>query len=202
MSELFRITTTHIIPAAQVCARAFMNDLQIDYFMPERKEREKYLYLFYAFLLRYGVHYGKVYATSSKLEGVIVWLPSQEADMPLWRMVRCGVIGLVRQAGIRRILRLQHFAKPVFDLHHSCAPFPHEYLFLLAVDPHYQGQGFARQLIQPRLQELDQQKLSCFLETHTEDNVALYERFGFKNIRKITIPETKLNFWGMVRQPT
>jgi ribosomal protein S18 acetylase RimI-like enzyme len=201
MSGLFSISKLHINTAAKVCARAFMDDPQIKYFFPESSEREKKLYLFYAFLIRYGLCYGTVYAPSKNIEGVMIWLPSEKSHMTIWRLLRCGVSRLLRPAGIKRIWLLQKFAEPVFQLHKRCAPFPHGYLFLLAVAPEFQGQGFASKLLNPLLARYDTWQLPTFLETHTKTNVAIYEKFGYQVIEKIALPKTKLNFWGMVRRP-
>jgi ribosomal-protein-alanine N-acetyltransferase len=52
----------------------------------------------------------------------------------------------------------------------------------IAVSPHYQGQGLAKQLLTEGLQVLQQQQISqCFLEVRASNQRAinLYKRFGF-----------------------
>lgn len=40
---------------------------------------------------------------------------------------------------------------------------------------------------------------TLYLETETGRNVAMYERFGFEVIRRITLPVVDLPMWEMVR---
>jgi hypothetical protein len=39
------------------------------------------------------------------------------------------------------------------------------------------------------------------LKTETESNVRLYERFGFRTVKTIALPELNLPMWEMVREP-
>jgi len=50
------------------------------------------------------------------------------------------------------------------------------------------------------LNRLDSEKIPCFLETQTEKNVAIYERYGFEVVEKGMIPETTLPHYGMLRK--
>jgi hypothetical protein len=52
------------------------------------------------------------------------------------------------------------------------------------------------------LERIQGEGLPCFLETQNEENVSLYEHFGFEVIYKETFPETELPNWGMVRFAT
>lgn len=47
---------------------------------------------------------------------------------------------------------------------------------------------------------IDREGLPCYLETQDEQNVPLYQHFGFKVVNKSTIPETKLTNWAMLRE--
>lgn len=58
-------------------------------------------------------------------------------------------------------------------------------LSFLYVDPDYQGQGIATELIKKALAELERPvRLEVF--THNERAKALYKRFGFKTVDRIT----------------
>jgi len=43
--------------------------------------------------------------------------------------------------------------------------------------------------------------LSIHLEPFTEENVKMYEHFGFRLLKKITLPIVDLPMWEMVRKP-
>jgi hypothetical protein len=75
--DLILLSREQIGPASEVLTRAFFNDSKLTHVLPDetiRTERGKHLF---AFELRYGLNYGRVYATSAALEGVAVWLPSE-----------------------------------------------------------------------------------------------------------------------------
>ncbi|MGL5839278.1 MAG: GNAT family N-acetyltransferase [Sphingorhabdus sp.] len=58
----------------------------------------------------------------------------------------------------------------------------HIYLACVGVAPHAQGKGVGRLLIEPGLQRADQLGVPVYLDTSTETNVSLYQRFGFEVI--------------------
>lgn len=75
------------------------------------------------------------------------------------------------------------------------------YLQVIVVERAYQGTGAFRRLLSPVLSACDQQGMAVILETQNEDNIPLYEHFGF------TVAQSKVNEAGgfthacMVRQP-
>ena len=77
---------------------------------------------------------------------------------------------------------------------------PHYYLFMIGVDPSEQGKGHGGVLLR-RLNELaDSERVECYLETDRQENVALYERFGYRvtsedNLKRLD----NLLLWTMTR---
>ncbi len=53
------------------------------------------------------------------------------------------------------------------------------YLQLVALDSSLKGSGAFRQLVEPILARLEQEKMPVLLDTHDKSNVSLYEHFGF-----------------------
>ena len=197
LNNLFRLTKAQIKPASQVCVRAFQDDPLFACFIPDAAERKnKSLYLF-QFCIRYGLLYGEVYATSPNLEGVAVWLPS---EISLWRVIRSGVMLLIFKLGWKVISRMRPIMKYLSSIHKSCVSFPHWYLFLIGVDPAFQGKGYARSLLKPMLARIDNEHLPCNLETQNQNNLPIYRHYGFKVIKDVIIPGTKLHHWLMLRE--
>ena len=85
-------------------------------------------------------------------------------------------------------------------VHQRLSPFRHWFLQVIGVDPQFQGKGYAGKLLKPMLARIDEEGLSCYLETLDEHNVALYEHFTFKVIDKSTIPGTNLTNWAILRE--
>ncbi len=79
---------------------------------------------------------------------------------------------------------------------------PHFYLFVLGVEPAWQGRGLGKRLLHRLSARADAAGLPCFLETDKETSVRLYESVGYEIVGEEKI--AKLNdarFWFMKRSP-
>lgn len=74
------------------------------------------------------------------------------------------------------------------------------YLYNLTVKPNFQKNGMATKLLKPMLEYLDRIGEDCYLETHKEENVKIYEKFGFKLVEVSKIPKTELTQYSMLRE--
>ena len=75
------------------------------------------------------------------------------------------------------------------------------YLLIIGVATRYQGQGFGGQLLQALIDQSEKSGLPIYLETETEENVQLYQHFGFTVLKVITLPLINLPMWEMIREP-
>ena len=194
-----RTNHRQIKPMADMLARAFHDDPMPQYVFADAESRDAKLPNFYEIPLRYGLRYGEVYATSANLEGVAVWLPSEKAYMSSRGIILAGAILNTLRMGSKpgeRIDRLGTFLDKQHKLH---VPEKHWYLYVLGVDPEYQGQGYASQLLKPMLERLDREGLPAYLETNKERNVTLYQHFGFDVVEESIPPGTDLVTWAMKR---
>jgi ribosomal protein S18 acetylase RimI-like enzyme len=71
------------------------------------------------------------------------------------------------------------------------------FLWIIGVRPEFQESGFSSRLIKPMLSRLSDEKVPCFLETHDEKNVSLYQHLGFDIVDESMIPGTSLKHWAM-----
>jgi ribosomal protein S18 acetylase RimI-like enzyme len=152
--------------------------------------------------VRYCLKYGEVYAPSKDLEGVVAWVPGEYADMTAWRIIRSGAIG----AAIRMGLSASKKMGPVFktiaeDRHEHMAGSTYLYLFVVGVATRLQGKGFGGKLISAAIGKSERKGVQLYLETETEENVKMYEHFGFRLLKRITLPMVDLPMWEMVRKP-
>ncbi len=97
--------------------------------------------------------------------------------------------------------KMRKFDEYVEKQHRELAPKRHWYLSVLAVGPEYQGSGYGSQLIRGMLPRMDEEGLSCYVETEGEQNVAIYEHFGFQVIEEFEIPDSKDKLAAMLREP-
>lgn len=77
---------------------------------------------------------------------------------------------------------------------------PHYYLFVLGVDPHLQGKGVGRLLLEHLAARADKEGVPCWLETDKKSNVALYRKHGYEVVHEDVLDMTKpLRMWTMKR---
>ena len=51
------------------------------------------------------------------------------------------------------------------------------------------------------LDRCDREGVPCYLETHNEQNLGLYEHFGFEVKEKGVLPGSNRSHWAMLRNP-
>ena len=78
-------------------------------------------------------------------------------------------------------------------------PSPHWYLFIIGVDPNFKGKGYAGRLIKPMLSRIKREQLPCYLDTNNEENIGLYQHYGFKVLKKYQFPGINVINWSMLR---
>ena len=200
LDGLCRLTKAQVKPAAEMLARAFHNYPLFRYYFPEELERKKITSYFLSLAIYSGIRYGEIYATSLNMEGVAIWLPSDNYPVNIWKLVRSVPISVIFGFGRYGGGRMRQLGEYVDVVHQRLSPFRHWFLQVIGVDPQFQGKGCAGKLLRPMLARIDEEGLSCYLETLDEHNVALYEHFNFTVIDKSTIPGTNLTNWAMLRE--
>jgi len=200
MGNLYRVTKEDCTRAGTVLADAFAEDpawkMALEGFTPDQRSA------FFEGAVRYCVKFGDIFATSEKLEGLIVTIHSSMADMTFWRTIRSGSIIPMFRMPMRLGLKLRDIFDPLEkDRKENMKGIEHIYLMILGVGTKHQGKGHGKRLLETRLEELDKTGLPVYLETGTEHNVAMYEKRGFRVIKEITLPIVDLPHWEMLREP-
>ena len=198
---MLRFEKAHIKPASLMLARAFNDDPLSAYVFPNPEERIKKMPYGYQFVLRYNLFHGRIFETSPHLEGVAVWVSSDNLGTSFWRMLFSGAIWPAIKMGLEAGRKMQEIDRYVDKRHHELLPAKHWYLALLGVDQQHQKKGFASQLLNGMLSEIDREGLPCYLETEGSQNVSMYQHFGFKVIEELAIPDTPVTFVLMLREP-
>src|SRR5690606_23747385 len=130
--------------------------------------------------------YGEVHILDG-MRGVACWLPPEHAVPTFWRQVRSGMLSLPWHFGVSGFRKLTAYDEVARRLHHQHASMPHWFLSAIGIDPAHQGQGLGSALMQPMLSRADNDGLPCWLDTHQEQNVRLYERHGFEVRERVTL---------------
>lgn len=82
-------------------------------------------------------------------------------------------------------------------LTHHLGQEPQWYLHLVAVRPQFIGRGYASLLVRPMQDRADKEGLPCTLITQSIGNVRIYEHWGFKVSREMTVPGSGEKFYSM-----
>jgi len=201
--NVIKLEKSQIKSASKTFALAFYDEPHIVYLIPDSSKRNFFLSHFFEFRLKYGLLYGEIYATSENLEGVAMWLPSKNAKLTPWKLIRAGAISFLSHIffsmNFRILGRLRYISSYTYSIHNHYVPYNHCFLSLIGVDPKFQGNGFAGILLRDMLAKLDQNSVSCYVETTNEKYISFYENFGFTTIKDTYIPKTNIRLVAMVR---
>jgi ribosomal protein S18 acetylase RimI-like enzyme len=200
LNGLLRLNREHVRPASEMLTRAFFNDAETVYFLPDAGKRARQLPYLFRSAVAHGIYHGEAYATSPDLEGVAIWIPSDMLDIPFWRLLMYGGLTALFKVSPRTLWGMKSTDNYISDLHRRLAPFPHWYLSVLGVVPEHQGKGYASRLVRPMLARLDGENMPAYLETQNEKNVGIYRRYGFEVIETLVTPIAKKETWIMVRK--
>ncbi len=186
--------------AARVMARAFYDEPISRHAYPDLARREKKLPYVYEFLLRYAHRYGQIFVTSEKIEGLAAWIYLEKVSSSLGQLFVSGAIIPLLKMGIRASRNMRPYFGHLEKKHKIMMPGTHWYLMLMGVAPEAQRQGYATKLINNMLTRIDHEGLPCYLETDSERNISVYQRFGFKVIEEFDVPKAGVREWAMLRE--
>jgi len=187
---LVQLSETDIAAAAEQLARAFQDYPTFVYVYPDAGERKDKLPCFFKSMVHKGLLQGEVYATSSAMEGVAVWLPP---GIP-------GGVSKAYEIDKEAYERFAYYGRCVYAVRQQYAPPLHWFLELIGVVPECQGKGYAGRLLRPMLERTDRESLACYLDTEVDGNVTMYRHFGFRVVDDTVVPDTGVRSWGMLRE--
>jgi ribosomal protein S18 acetylase RimI-like enzyme len=198
--NVVRLEKARYSQARQTVGKAFFDYNLMQYAAPNPQHRAPAVMSLYGALLGDCFRWGEVFVTEDVI-GAACWLPPEVSVPGLARQIRAGMLALPLRFGIAGFNRLQAYDAMAVELHHAYARTPHWYLSVIGVEPQYQGQGIGGALMQPILSRADAEGLPCYLETHRESNVRLYEKHGFQICTRADVPGHPFPVWAMRREP-
>ena len=178
------VTEADVPAVAALLARAFASNPGMSWVFRDPASRPAHLERLFALLLaRVWLPRGEC-VTTAALDGAALWLGPGRWHLPLAEQARL-LPRAARVAGRHTPRMLRGMA--LTESRHPATP-EHWYLAVLGVDPSSQGRGFGPHLMAPVLERCDREGTPAYLETDTEQNVALYERHGFRVTGELTLP--------------
>jgi len=195
ISKLFKIQKRDLKNAVDVLTDAFSKEsMWKEVFTDEEKNR-----ILTEVMVRFCLKYGSVYATSENFEGIMALAP-HDKEMTTWTIVRSGAFFLSMKIA-DEAKKMEVLNSAVEEAKKSLNLGSHIHLLMMGVSQEFQGKGFGGKLLRALIEKAEAEKKSIYLETQKENNVKLYEKYGFSVKRTIILPEPlNLPMWLMVRQ--
>ncbi|MFW9820905.1 MAG: GNAT family N-acetyltransferase, partial [Candidatus Thorarchaeota archaeon] len=194
ISELYKIQKKDLKNAVNVLDNAFSEEsMWNEVFNDEDKNR-----VLTEVMVRFCLKYGNVFSTSENLEGIMAIAP-HDKDMTTMRVIRSGAFFLsMKIANESKIMKI--LSNAVEEAKKSLNLGPHIHLLIMGVSQEFQGKGFGGKLLRALIEKAEKERLPIYLETQKEENVSLYEKYGFSVKKKLTLPEPlNLPMWLMIR---
>lgn len=199
MSTTIRVRTAgrdDVDAAAMTLAAAFQHDPVTSWILPDPRRRAAGLPHFFGTMARhlFVPHGGGDLALrpDGTVAGAALWAPPNHRPSPSTELRMLP--GLVRAFGRRTLAGKQ--VGDLLEKHHPAAP--HWYLAMIGTAPDARGAGYGNALLRSRLDRIDAEGATAYLESSNPDNVPYYERFGFTVTEEIRIPDGP-PLWLMLR---
>ena len=192
--DLYRLTSKDYSRACEVLGLAFQEDPIWKAILKDDPDKFS---LVFGVPLKYSLKYGVVLASSPNLEGIAAWLPSDYIKSSLFRLLISGALWSAMKLGNKIGKLIQEVSDIITKDREANMEGTYLYLYVIGVAPDHQGTGIGSRLINSMLAHLPPE-IPIYLETETERNVRLYERLGFKVLKKVMIPILQLPMWEMI----
>ena len=140
------------------------------------------------------------FSSDSDAKAVAIFAPPKFTGSKVIPFLLGGGIKLTFLAPLStffRLLRYENHSMKLKKYHtnHDCW-----YLYNVTVKPEFQNHGECSKLLRPMLEYFDRVGQNCYLETHNEKNVELYEHFDFELLEISHIPKTDIKQYSMLRK--
>jgi ribosomal protein S18 acetylase RimI-like enzyme len=185
--------------AADVLARALHDDPLLCYVLPDPDRRAAALPKHFAGLVRFGLAFGEVDATTDVL-GAAVW-QTPGADITPERMQAIAGHEIWTSLGEDGALRFGEVMDALQPVNETDVGGDHWYLMMVGVDPAEQGRGIGASVLAPGTAQADAARLPCYLVSFNERNLPFYQRLGFQVATSDVEPKSGLRFWTFLRKP-
>jgi ribosomal protein S18 acetylase RimI-like enzyme len=172
--------SSHEEKFAGLLSRAFYNDPYYVFIMPDGKKRIAHLNWWMKILLRYTLKYGNIYYTDD-YKGVAMWLGPDKPIVDDIKILSLGLIFYPVKIGIRNFMRVLDISEQ-WNKEHKKLNKRHYYLMVIGVEPEHQQKGIGSRLMEVGLKIADNEKLDCYLETVTHEDVRFYMKHNFEVI--------------------
>jgi ribosomal protein S18 acetylase RimI-like enzyme len=186
---------------ARVLATAFQDDPGTVNFEPDDERRRAVLPPFFRTFVAASLEEdGDIVVAGHPIEGVASWFgPARHGPSPD-AMSANGFGDVLALAGPKSADRLLAMVDEIEQQHEQLTDGPHFRLEFYGVVPERQGAGVGSALMEHGHGRADELRLSTYLETFSDRNVAYYRHRGYQVVGEFTVGDGTRG-WGMIRPP-
>lgn len=164
------------------------------------EHRRKKLKAFSDETFRYGLKFGKIYASSENLEGMMICIPPENVYRTFAKEIKVITFKIFCQIIWFYLKSFSKVDSCLDSAHRRYAPFNHWCLMALAVEPRFQGQGHGSTLVQFITKKARESNLPIYLDTQNERNLSFYKKMGFKILEEELIPKLEVKTWYFLKE--
>src|SRR6056297_84831 len=198
MNDLYKLKKKDIDKSSEVLAKAFSDYPLFKYILGDNHSIEN-IKILTKFIVKYTILYGQAYATSSDIEGVILFTDFKDYKFTLLRSLRAGGLSVMK-IGKEAGMRFSQYDEFNMSVHKDNVNKPHQYIIGIGVDPNKQGQAFGKKLLVSMLKVAKEKNHPCYLETHDKENIKIYKKYGFEVVSQDFIPRTDIVQFNMLAE--
>ena len=180
---------------ARMAAESYVVDPVHQYATKHEKWRKKYDYHFMLARLMTSNREDIIYVDEQE-RGICIWRDAHNAYtiFDFWLCPNWPFLAFYAKSTVKMLKAYGHLDAKVFDKNTLI-------ISPVFVDPAYQGQGIATKLIREGIADLVPQGYKLGLETQNPDNVAFYEKLGFRTKKYVYFKGEKIHNYYMVYDP-
>lgn len=201
--QVVPVTSAQGPRAAEVLARAFMDNQVIRALCPDDRRRLRMLGAVHRWDMAYGLLDGRVVETTPSLTAVSMWTaPGHRSSA--WAVVRA--LPLLLKTGRAMTREQAHwwigYSRRYDQRRHQLLPEPHWDLDWLGVLPEKQRLGLGAVLVRHGLQRAQADHAPVYIETDTQANYEFYAKCGLDLVEYVhDYPPLNVPTWRMVYRP-
>jgi len=184
---------------AHVLSRAFHEEPQFTYMLPDENERHAALPWILTSVIRASYLNGEGYTTAD-IEGGALWI-GPGRTFAFHQLLIAEAQSLPLELDTESFERCVKLSTHLTRARQQLARTPHWYLIALGVEPSRRGSGICEALIQPVLSRADDDGVGCYVEAFHERHLPFYEEHGFRIEGSGSVCRNGPAFWAMTRLP-
>ena len=199
--------TETINAVARVMADSFMEDPMNRAVLDGLEKAGKLMEAHSRIHTRHAIRTGMLQLLDDNPAAFLIGLDSRDASrLDDWKLILRIYLSSVGVLGFRDIRRLLSNSRKTgsvlsFSWEKEFIKGRYYRIKIVAVDKSMRGQGAFRRMMTPLIAFSDTEQVPIIIETHNEDNVGLYQKFGFELVKTITSPRTEIRQYCMIRWP-